>query len=116
MLHPIRFASGAAHNQRVEALRDIADFTQDELRSATPFRFVRYLYGTDADKRTRRWYVVDFGFGEVALEKGQIELVLLGFVAALGVTDAMSREGVEHRIGALLQAFEEGCAPRPWTA
>lgn len=121
MLYPKRFASGSAHNLRVAALRDVADSTQDENGVplppfVIPLRFHRFQRANEQDQRTRGWYVVDFGNGEIALEKGQVELVLLGFVGGSVVSGTMTRETAEEWIGKLLQTFEEDRAPKPWTA
>lgn len=113
LLYPKKFEPGSTHNERGALLREMSDHTRSRMAAEVPFRFVRF---DRPDARSRGWYVVDFGHGEIALEKSQVELVLLGFAAGLAVAQAASHATVTAWVGKLVQSFEEGSVPRPWTA
>lgn len=129
MLYAQRFPCGSAHDQRVETLHAIADYTR-QAGADPPFRFARLdrthrthrtggTGGTggreDADG-TRLWYVVGYAGKEVALQDEQVELMLLGIVAGLAVSGVMSPDTAAAWTSRLTQALEEGCLPQPWTA
>lgn len=111
MLYPDRFDAGKAHRSRVTILRDAEALTTAALASEVPFRFVRC---TRPDGRSRGFYVVEFGHGEIALEKSQVELVLLGFAAGLAVTRQASHKKIQEWVDQLVKSFEDGQLPRPW--
>lgn len=111
LLYPTRFDSANAHRNRVQVLRGLAEYTKENLASEVPFRYVRF---ERRDKRSL--YVVDFGHGEVALDKWQVELIVLGFTAALAVTQTSPHKKIRELLGQVARPFETGQEPRPWAA
>jgi len=89
----------------------MAEFTKEVMAAEVPLRYVSF----DRPKG-RSLYVVDFGHGEIALEKWQVELFLLGVAAGLAVTQTASMATVGGWVRDVAQATEDGQPPRPWTA
>lgn len=114
MLYPRRYE--AAHNARVKALRAMAALTVDTSFDV-PLRYVRYVRPAvqEGPGRTRGWYVVNFGHGEVALERGQVELFLLGMCAGLGVV--VPHVNIKEFLDALVHHVgDDEEVPKPWTS
>ena len=111
MLYPKRFDSANAHRMRVKVLREVTALTKDALAAENPMLYVRF------DRPGgRSVYVVDFGYGEVCLEKWQVELFLLGLSAGLAVTGKTSRAKIKEWVELVAAPTENGQLPRPWGA
>lgn len=109
MIHPAKFAPGSANRQRADLLRTLASLSKD-MATVTPFTFVR----TD-QIGTRSMYVVDFGDGEVGLEKSQVELVALGMLAGFASSNApVSRAKRKEIMTAITRILPKGTYPTAW--
>lgn len=109
MIHPAKFPPGSANRQRADLLRTLAKLSKD-MATVTPFTFVR----TD-QIGTRSMYVVDFGDGEVGLEKSQVELLALGMVAGFASSNApVSRARRKEILALVTRVLPKGTYPTAW--